>query len=114
MGLTDDLLDTELQGSFLQELRAKIAERHEISREVRKQLDRMIVDLDNEILSAKQHRSSAYPAFLRRRTDLEMAVLRCQQQIMAEDVASWRDIAQLEAEVRELRRELAALGHDEV
>jgi hypothetical protein len=101
----------DLQRDVVLDLRAKIHQRRELSAKLKSALEDIIVQLERAILQTKRTLNSQ--GQLERRTELHKEVLRCQHAILAEELACWRDVTELEKEMREMQHDTVLLGGDE-
>lgn len=105
--MIDDL--SKLHDNAILDIKAKITQRQDLSRKITRSLERMIVRLNGIILRAG---GSLGVAGLDKRGPLEAAKTSCQQSILHEELACWRDVATLETELRELQRQRALLNNN--
>jgi len=80
------------------EIRNKIAQRKKLNEKVKRSLEQMIVNLDGLVLRMRNplRRSD----LVDRKTQLEKEILRCQHEILQEEMRCWHDLAELEKELR--------------
>lgn len=95
------------------DVRTKIADRRALNCRLSRTWERMIVNIEVTLQRTVLNRGMEYAALIERRTILEREITRCQGQILAEELNCWRDVAQLEVELRGLQRELRILGAHE-
>jgi len=96
-----------LQADTARALRQKIAERLELKTKLKESLEEIIANVERALLRVREMAQSA--AIIARRTALEKQVVACQQEILREERECWRDIAAVEAQLREVETARALL-----
>lgn len=99
----DGCIGGNIQTNSMLALKAKIAERKALKRRTIEKLQAMSLDFERlrkTTLSVSARRSEAQIA---RRSQLEREIGLVRREILKEELACWRDVAQLESELREVQ-----------
>jgi hypothetical protein len=108
-----ELPDENQHQDLLLELKTKIAERKELRDNLIKKLEQMLVNIERLRIGTKTVAAQRSQALIARRTELEREMGTCQREILHEELACWRDVAQLEAELREVQQQISLTRENE-